>query len=208
MAKLRSGISSTATEVARSASGRTTSRSTSVTSPTSSTRDPPSSRSAAARAAPCKCGGRTLDRAQGSSASTSGPSAASTRSPGIHVRIGDQADSAFLGSVLDEFGPPDAVLDDGSHVMQDVTASFHHLYPALADRGVYMVEDLHTAYWPRFGGRLAARRSVRRAREVAHRRPEQPPYRRSFVQAVGRHGRNRVDAFLQQRDYLRAWRPG
>ena len=86
--------------------------------------------------------------------------------PGIHVRIGDQADSAFLGSVLDEFGPPDAVLDDGSHLMQDVTASFHHLYPALADRGVYMVEDLHTAYWPRFGGgwRRKGRSSSSRSR--------------------------------------------
>ena len=37
---------------------------------------------------------------------------------GIFVRIGDQSDEVFLQSILDEFGPPDIVLDDGSHVME------------------------------------------------------------------------------------------
>ena len=33
----------------------------------------------------------------------------------VHVRIGDQTDTGFLQSVLDEFGPFDTVLDDGGH---------------------------------------------------------------------------------------------
>ncbi|HEX4261782.1 MAG TPA: class I SAM-dependent methyltransferase [Acetobacteraceae bacterium] len=72
----------------------------------------------------------------------------------IAVRIGDQSDPAFLRALLDEFGAPDVVLDDGSHVMAHVVASFRALYDALDPRGVYMVEDLHTAYWDEYGGGL------------------------------------------------------
>lgn len=73
-------------------------------------------------------------------------------SDNIHVRIGDQSDCSFLDSVMDEFGLPDIVLDDGSHRMEHIAASFHHLYPRLSKNGLYMVEDLHTAYWKKFGG--------------------------------------------------------
>lgn len=74
----------------------------------------------------------------------------------IQVRIGDQSDSGFLQSIIDEFGVPDGVLDDGSHKMKDVSASFEFLYPLLGPNSVYMVEDLHTAYMPRAGGGLRA----------------------------------------------------
>jgi cephalosporin hydroxylase len=74
---------------------------------------------------------------------------------GIHVRIGDQSDPAFLQSLIDEFGVPDVVLDDGSHQMAHIAATFDFLYPRLPKNGVYLVEDLHTAYWPKFGGGLA-----------------------------------------------------
>jgi hypothetical protein len=36
--------------------------------------------------------------------------------------------------------------------MPDVMASFQFLYPRTAAGGVYMVEDLHTAYWNEYGG--------------------------------------------------------
>ena len=68
------------------------------------------------------------------------------------VRIGSQADSSFLESVLQEMGGVDVVLDDGSHRMDHVLATLQYLMPRLADGGIYMIEDLHTAYWPRFGG--------------------------------------------------------
>ncbi len=70
----------------------------------------------------------------------------------VAVRIGDQADTAFLQSVLDEFGAPDLILDDGSHVMEHVHASFDYLYPRMNRNGVYMIEDMHTAYWNEYGG--------------------------------------------------------
>lgn len=72
--------------------------------------------------------------------------------PGIHVRIGDQKDERFLQAVIDEFGVPEIVLDDGSHKMEDVNASFNFFYPKMPKNGVYAVEDLHTAYWEEYGG--------------------------------------------------------
>jgi SAM-dependent methyltransferase len=72
--------------------------------------------------------------------------------PGICVRTGDQSDTAFLQSVIEEFGPPDIVLDDGSHEMHHVRKTFEFLYPLLPKNGLYLVEDLHTAYWPEYGG--------------------------------------------------------
>ena len=71
---------------------------------------------------------------------------------GVAVRIGDQADTGFLDTIIEEFGVPDIVLDDGSHQMRHIQASFDHLYPKIPKNGVYMVEDLHTAYWQDFGG--------------------------------------------------------
>jgi cephalosporin hydroxylase len=75
--------------------------------------------------------------------------------PGTFVRIGDQSDEKFLQSLIDEFGVPDVVLDDGSHRMDHIAKSFHFLYPKLPKNGVYMVEDLHTAYWEEYGGGAA-----------------------------------------------------
>jgi SAM-dependent methyltransferase len=72
----------------------------------------------------------------------------------IAVRIGDQSDPAFLDNVLAEFGLADIILDDGSHIMQHIAASFRHLYPHMSPTGVYVVEDLHTAYWPEYEGGL------------------------------------------------------
>ncbi|GHS91265.1 hypothetical protein AGMMS49957_18040 [Synergistales bacterium] len=72
----------------------------------------------------------------------------------IHVRIGNQTDTTFLRSVIDEFGAPDIILDDGSHIMSDVCATFQYMYDKVSKNGVYIVEDLHTAYWDEYGGGL------------------------------------------------------
>lgn len=64
------------------------------------------------------------------------------------VRIGSQADPAFLRAVVAEMGGVDVVIDDGSHVASHQRASFDALFPLLATPGIYICEDLHTAYWP------------------------------------------------------------
>ena len=68
------------------------------------------------------------------------------------VRIGSQADPEFLNRIIDEMGGVDVVLDDGSHRMEHVRTSFEIVFPRLSQNGVYMVEDLHTAYLRKFGG--------------------------------------------------------
>jgi hypothetical protein len=82
------------------------------------------------------------------------PAAAKHNEHGINVRIGDQSDPGFLATVVEEFGPPDIVLDDGSHQMDHVRASFEYLYPRLSKNGLYIVEDASTSYQADFGGGL------------------------------------------------------
>lgn len=68
------------------------------------------------------------------------------------VRIGSQDDPAFLRSVVSEMGGVDIVLDDGSHQMAHIRNTLTHLFPLLNENGIYMIEDLHAAYWSEFGG--------------------------------------------------------
>lgn len=68
------------------------------------------------------------------------------------VRIGSQADAAFLNAVIDEMGGIDVILDDGSHNSRHIRKTLEVLFPRLSENGIYMVEDLHCAYLPRFGG--------------------------------------------------------
>lgn len=80
------------------------------------------------------------------------PQCKDCEAPGIFVRIGDQSDYSFLSEIIDEFGVPDIVLDDGSHQMKDIASSFDLFYPLMYKNSIYMVEDLHTAYWEEYGG--------------------------------------------------------
>ena len=67
----------------------------------------------------------------------------------LYVRIGDQSNRAFLEDVVAEFGPFDFILDDGSHMCSHMIASFRHLFLAgLKEKGVYLVEDTHSNFWP------------------------------------------------------------
>ena len=70
------------------------------------------------------------------------------------VRIGSQADPNFLRSVVSDMRSINVVLDDGSHLAEHQIASFRTLFPLLDVGGLYIIEDLHTAYWPGFGGGL------------------------------------------------------
>lgn len=76
------------------------------------------------------------------------------------VRIGSQDDSEFLKSVITEMGGVDIVLDDGSHVMNHIKESLKTLFPLLNTDGVYFIEDLHTCYWPSYGGEYNSNQNV------------------------------------------------
>ena len=54
----------------------------------------------------------------------------------IFVEIGSQSDPEFLKSIIEKYGRPDILLDDGSHKMSDVVTSFENLYYQVKDDGV------------------------------------------------------------------------
>ncbi len=70
------------------------------------------------------------------------------------VRVGSQADPGFLQSVITEMGGVDVVFDDGSHIASHQRISLATLWPHLSWGGVYICEDVHTAYWTQFEGGL------------------------------------------------------
>jgi hypothetical protein len=75
--------------------------------------------------------------------------------PRVKVTIGSQADPHVLDDWLSQVTDPiDVIIDDGSHVMEHLRASFTHLFPKLRPGGVYVLEDLGTCYIPEYGGAL------------------------------------------------------
>lgn len=89
------------------------------------------------------------------------PDCASVSGIDGQVRIGSQADPAFLAQVVREMGGVDVVLDDGSHIGRHIRASLDALFPLLSQNGIYMIEDVHTAYSRRYDGRFSRHNFMR-----------------------------------------------
>ena len=73
---------------------------------------------------------------------------------GIDIFIGSQDDPALTDQVVAKYTDFDIVIDDGSHIMRHVMKSFELLYDKVKPHGVYLVEDLHTAYEGEYEGGL------------------------------------------------------
>lgn len=69
----------------------------------------------------------------------------------IRIFQGSQADSEFLLNVCREIGEIDIIIDDGSHINEHVLTSFNILFPLMKKGGIYVVEDIQSAYWSDFG---------------------------------------------------------
>jgi len=82
------------------------------------------------------------------------PSCKEHEAENIHVHIGSQDDEDFLKEIAKKYGEFDIILDDGSHINSHVIKTFDTLYPHVSPNGVFLVEDMHTSYWPKFGGGL------------------------------------------------------
>jgi hypothetical protein len=73
--------------------------------------------------------------------------------PRIRIHRGDQSDEEFMRCLGREHGPFDIIVDDGSHKNEDVRVSFAALFRHyLAPGGLYVIEDMATAYDPHYGG--------------------------------------------------------
>jgi len=75
----------------------------------------------------------------------------------VEVFIGDQEDRDFLKSLASRIPRIDILIDDGGHTMRQQIATYEELFPHIDANGVYLCEDLHTSYWPDFGGGVGKR---------------------------------------------------
>uniref|UniRef100_A0A183BUB2 Class I SAM-dependent methyltransferase n=1 Tax=Globodera pallida TaxID=36090 RepID=A0A183BUB2_GLOPA len=66
----------------------------------------------------------------------------------------DQSNMTQLREFTAENGGPfDIIIDDGGHMPYQIIPSFQALFPVLSENGgIYVMEDLHSAYWYGFGG--------------------------------------------------------
>ncbi len=73
-------------------------------------------------------------------------------SPRSHYHLCNQENPADLQRFLLETGGDfDVIIDDGGHTMNQQITSFAVLFPHLKSGGMYIIEDLHTSYWPGWG---------------------------------------------------------
>lgn len=70
----------------------------------------------------------------------------------IRILQGSQNDPEFLRTAAARIGHIDIIIDDGSHINEHVLTSFATLFPLLAPGGFYVIEDMVTSYYPKFGG--------------------------------------------------------
>ena len=70
----------------------------------------------------------------------------------LHFEQGDQSDPVFLASLIENYGPFDLIIDDGSHIGRHIIASMDALWEGLVPGGMYVIEDLGTAYHPTWEG--------------------------------------------------------
>ena len=87
-------------------------------------------------------------------------------SPRVHTVCGSQSDPAILAKLVQEFGPFDIIIDDGSHRAEDAKASFVYLYPLMTANGLYIIEDIQTSFADSHGGSRDGKGSMF---DVAHR---------------------------------------
>ena len=76
------------------------------------------------------------------------PSCKQLQKEGFHVFIGDQTDAKFMTDLMKRIGPIDILIDDGGHTTDQQIMTFLMLFPLVKDGGVYIVEDVHSNFWP------------------------------------------------------------
>lgn len=71
----------------------------------------------------------------------------------VSIHFVDQENRESLTALKNSVPKMDIIIDDGGHTMLQQKLTFEVLFEHLKHGGVYLVEDLHTSYWPgHFGG--------------------------------------------------------
>ena len=71
---------------------------------------------------------------------------------GVDLITADQTDTKSLKEICDKYKSFDIIIDDGCHISKNIIISFDFLFDYLNQGGLYVIEDLQTSYFPRFGG--------------------------------------------------------
>ena len=71
----------------------------------------------------------------------------------IHFHLGSATDDDLINRLFARTYF-DIIIDDGSHLCNEVISTFFSLFKKIKPGGLYIIEDLHTSYWEKFGGRL------------------------------------------------------
>lgn len=78
--------------------------------------------------------------------------------PRVTILRGSQVDPGFIAMLIRDHGPFDVIVDDGSHLNDHVWQTYTMLAPALTPGGIYIVEDVQTAFSPAFNGSVDLRK--------------------------------------------------
>lgn len=75
--------------------------------------------------------------------------------------LANQENLADLAKFISEAGGDfDIIIDDGGHTMSQQINSFSALFPHVKSGGMYIIEDLHTSYWKKYGGNGSAKTTI------------------------------------------------
>jgi len=72
--------------------------------------------------------------------------------PRIKTFICNQTDKLGLYKIMSKLKKIDVIIDDGSHINNDVINTFKLLFPYVRKGGFYAIEDVHTSYRDGYGG--------------------------------------------------------
>ncbi|MDQ6685395.1 MAG: class I SAM-dependent methyltransferase [Pseudomonadota bacterium] len=78
----------------------------------------------------------------------------------IHVVVGDATTQSTEQRILSLAPAFDLIIDDGSHVSDDVLRAFLIYFEHVKPGGLYIVEDTHTLFWEAYGGGVLKRNSA------------------------------------------------
>lgn len=77
-----------------------------------------------------------------------------TSMPRLMLWHGRQEDEILCGNIKEQF---DIIIDDAGHFGEQQWKALHLWLPKVKPGGIYIIEDLHAAYWPEYNGNGAHR---------------------------------------------------
>ena len=127
------------------------------------------------------------------------PECAALAGDQIEILLANQDDRESLRALKAKVPHVDILIDDGGHTMQQQINTFEELFPHVDAHGVYLCEDLHTSYWPDWGGGFRKDDTLHRDRQAIDRSVARMAFDEcGRVARLGLHAHGALAAFLRQ----------